>query len=528
MAKILVIGYERMHYLVEEVIKEKFPYNTNIEIERIELERKILDQLYKTRQKHTAPLVITSDRISLFLKRRLPHLPLISVDVSDNELFKKLEEARQISDKIVIMDFYKSRKVPECSHKLNADIKQETFLTARDIELRLRELKKQGWYVIIGGNLECNLALGIDLKPIYIYGKETVAQAIDKSYPIMEKCLLQESATSESKKHFFINVPPKIQTFSSRYTFDDIIGESNSIKEVIKLAQIYAKSEAPCLITGETGTGKELFAHSIHNASFRAGGPFVPVNCTALPESLLESELFGYEEGAFTGARKGGKSGLLELAQGGTLFLDEIGELPLAFQAKLLRVLQEKEIVRLGGTKFIPINFRLIAATNKDLEKSVLQGKFREDLYYRLAVLQLRLPPLKERGEDCWLLFKNFLLEKCPLVAGLLTKVRFEVMQILKTNQWRGNVREISNVAERVAAFVNVTAENLTTETLVCFIRNALSSNDSLRDKNEVKKSINLEVIKQAIAEANGCKSKAAKKLGISRTTLWRITCRSN
>lgn len=328
----------------------------------------------------------------------------------------------------------------------------------------------------------------------------------------------------QPKTFLYLSEPSKIQTFASRYTFDDIIGDSDAIKEAINLAKIYAKSEAPCLLVGETGTGKELFAHSIHRASFRARGPFVPVNCTAFPESLLESELFGYEEGAFTGAKKGGKLGLLELAQGGTLFLDEIGELPLAVQAKLLRVLQEKEIVRLGGTKFIPINFRLIAATNRNLEKAVLQGRFREDLYYRLAVLQIRLPSLKDRGEDCWLLFEKFLSDKCPEVIVLLKKIKPQIIQILRNHQWQGNVREVFNVTERVAAFVNIISDNLTAEAFLGFVKKALSDNrNCLAHENEYKKRIELEAIKQAIEEANGCKSEAAKKLGISRTTLWRI-----
>jgi len=199
--------------------------------------------------------------------------------------------------------------------------------------------------------------------------------------------------------------------FVAKTTLDGILGNSELIQEVKKDAFLYGQSDSTVLIVGESGTGKELFAQGIHNVSPRAKRPFVAVNCAALPENLLESELFGYEEGSFTGAKKGGKPGLFELAHGGTIFLDEIGEMPLPLQARLLRVLEEHEVLRIGGTRILPVNIRVVAATNRDLWEMVIQQRFREDLYYRLNVLRLRLSPLRLRKEDIPLLIGKFLSE---------------------------------------------------------------------------------------------------------------------
>ncbi len=225
--------------------------------------------------------------------------------------------------------------------------------------------------------------------------------------------------------------------------FTDIVG-GQEIQKTIKLAKKMALSDAPILLEGESGTGKELFAQAIHNYSKRSG-PFVPINCASLSEELLESELFGYVEGAFTGAKKGGKLGLFEVANGGTIFLDEISELSLALQSKLLRVLQEKEIIRVGGVQLIPVNVRVIAATNGNLFEMMESGKFRMDLFYRISTFQLRLPPLRERIEDLEMLI-NFLISK----NGYDIFIRKEVLQTLKKYKWPGNIREVENFIDYV------------------------------------------------------------------------------
>lgn len=229
------------------------------------------------------------------------------------------------------------------------------------------------------------------------------------------------------------------------YTFDQIVGQSPSLIQAISKAKKMAKNNRSILITGENGTGKELFAHSIHQESPRCNGPFVAINCASFPENLLESEIFGYEEGAFTGARKGGKPGVFEIADGGTIFLDEIGDISPAIQVRLLRVLQEKQVVRVGATNVLSVDVRVIAATNKNLEEAVKQGRFREDLYYRLNVLPIEIPPLRERKDDIPLLLQHHL--------NLLGEQRAwsdEVLQRFWTYDWPGNIRELINVVEYV------------------------------------------------------------------------------
>lgn len=231
--------------------------------------------------------------------------------------------------------------------------------------------------------------------------------------------------------------------YTAKYTFDDIIGESQAMVETCRMARKMAKTNSAIVITGESGTGKELLASAIHNASLRASGPYIAINCAAMPENLLESELFGYENGAFTGAKKGGKLGLFECAHGGTLFLDEMEGMSPALQVKLLRVLQEKEVMRLGGTKIIHVDVRIIAATNVDMEAMVRDGAIRKDLYYRLNTMELTLPPLRRRREDIPLLIRHIQTE-----IGANFVLSQPVMNQIMAHDWDGNVRELKNYVE--------------------------------------------------------------------------------
>ncbi|MBP2636710.1 MAG: norR 27 [Firmicutes bacterium] len=234
-----------------------------------------------------------------------------------------------------------------------------------------------------------------------------------------------------------------------KYTFENIVGNSDQMEWLRGIAAKAAKGRSTVLILGESGTGKELFAHAVHNASQRRENPFIKVNCAALPEHLLEAELFGYEEGAFTGARKGGKPGKFELANGGTIFLDEIGEMTPAMQVKLLRVLQEREVEHLGGTKTIKLDIRVIAATNRDLEEMIEQNRFRQDLYYRLNIFSLNIPPLRERTEDIPLLCKVLLEKINNQVEHWVEGIAPDALGLLMQYSWPGNVRELENVLER-------------------------------------------------------------------------------
>lgn len=231
----------------------------------------------------------------------------------------------------------------------------------------------------------------------------------------------------------------------AKHYFDDIIHESEVVKRTIDIAKSYSDVDSNILIIGETGTGKEMYSQSIHNHSSRKNKPFVAINCAALPESLLESELFGYAEGAFTGAMKGGKQGIFELAHQGTLFLDEIGEISPSLQSRLLRVLQEREVMRIGDDKVIPVDVRIIAATNKNLLEMVKNNEFREDLYYRLSVLDLHLPSLREYKDDIPLLVHHFVRS---FTKNEPVQITDEAMERLKQEQWEGNIRQLQNFCE--------------------------------------------------------------------------------
>lgn len=315
----------------------------------------------------------------------------------------------------------------------------------------------------------------------------------------------------------------------AKYHFDDIIGQSDQMLKAKLKAQKFAKANANVLILGESGTGKELFAQSIHNASNRANQPFVAVNCAAIPENLLESEFFGYSDGAFTGALKGGKAGLFEVAHNGTIFLDEIGELPLSMQAKLLRVLQEKNVRRVGSANGIPIDVRVISATNVNLMEMVKCGDFRMDLYYRIAVLNLFLPNLNERKGDIQLLFKRFIIQFNPSLYPFIEQHFEDVLPMLESHSWEGNVREFENTIERLFAYLDAEDE-VTKDILLEYMDESIQENYYLLNEaqsvnetfQQTMKELELTKIQEVLQRTNGNKQEAAKLLGISRSTLWR------
>ena len=303
----------------------------------------------------------------------------------------------------------------------------------------------------------------------------------------------------------------------AKYAFNDILGDSPAIRSTIQIARSYAASRASVLILGETGTGKELFAQSIHNASDRRDGPFVAINCAAVSNSLLESELFGYEAGSFTGASRGGREGVFELAHGGTLFLDEIGEIPRETQVELLRVLQEKEIRRVGGSRVIPVDVRIIAATNKDLLQETVEGRFREDLHYRLDVLDLKLPPLRERGDDVKILGLH-LFRQLPGGKDPIMQSQFlYLLEQAGPYQWYGNIRELQNFVERANILMrNAGASSVTVSDILR--RRAEPAPEPCQETE----SRDRRAIEAALHNHPGSMADAARSLGCSRQTLWR------
>ena len=321
----------------------------------------------------------------------------------------------------------------------------------------------------------------------------------------------------------------------AKKNFDNIIGESRVLKKTIDTAKQYAKTESTILLSGETGTGKEMFAQSIHNFSRRKLNPFIAINCAALPKSILESELFGYAGGAFTGAKAGGKAGVFEQAHKGTVFLDEITEIPLDVQAKLLRVIQEKEITRIGDNRIIPIDIRIIAACNKDLYEEVKNKRFREDLYYRICVLELKIPPLRDRKEDIPLLFNHYLH-----YYNFLTD---KAKRFVRNYSWPGNVRQLINITERANAINNKNQiDEDTISELISLKEDIIKERPVGNESNPYKydtsfleeltgtrlqaegllKSLEKRVILDVLEKTGGNRERAAAILGISITTLWR------
>lgn len=312
----------------------------------------------------------------------------------------------------------------------------------------------------------------------------------------------------------------------AKITFHEIIGENEQFLNSIYEAKLAAHSESTVLLMGESGTGKDLFAQAIHNESHRRQHPFLAMNCGGIPRDLLGSELFGYVEGAFTGARKGGSAGKFELADGGTLFLDEIGEMSLEMQVLLLRVLQNREVIRIGGAKVVPVDVRIIAATNKNLKQEVEKGNFRKDLYFRLNVMPILIPNLNERKSDIPLLVDYFSKQLAYRLQRKTPTISSEVMDLLTNYEWQGNVRELQNIMER--AIIKSTKNDLTLDLFPQEIYSMKAIQDDMRLFLPKKDALKKQALVDSIRKYNGNFSRAAKYLGISRSTLYRQMKRYN
>ncbi|MCL6611339.1 MAG: sigma 54-interacting transcriptional regulator [Peptococcaceae bacterium] len=364
-----------------------------------------------------------------------------------------------------------------------------------------------------------------------VYDGDKLAGAVAVFRDASEMLVLQEKL---KKTEHEVN---KVKNLSERYFSEvlelrnrmleikDMVFESPQIKRVLDMVLRVATVDSTVLVTGETGVGKEIFAKIIHRGSRRSNGPFVAVNCGAIPENILESELFGYEKGAFTGAGKDGKIGLMEVAQGGTLFLDEIADLPLGLQVKLLRVLQERKITRVGGLRPIDVDIRIIAATNKDLKDMVKQRIFREDLYYRLNVVPISIPPLRERKEDIVPL-TQFFLQKYNKKFSASKRLTTEVFHFFETYAWPGNVREMENLIERLVVCSKYPEITLNDETILEYFGERICNEgqiafDGMMELQEARSIVEKQLIKKAI-DFYGSARKAAGALGVDHSTILR------
>lgn len=356
--------------------------------------------------------------------------------------------------------------------------------------------------------------------PVVAFAHSDLKKAVESmrlgASDYLEKPLTAEILSQVVARH-------KKKILSNKYGFDEIIGNSPAMQEVFGLIKKAAASESNVLITGESGTGKELIARAIHRWSPRNERSFMTINCSAIPDTLLESELFGFEKGAFTGAQYQ-KKGLLEQSDGGTVFFDEIGDVSPLFQTKVLRVLQEGEIMRIGGMRQLKVDLRIITATNRDLKAACQRGNFREDLYYRLNVINIHLPPLRDRMEDVPLLSKHFVQKHAPKRKDILIKcISGEAMSILLEHSYAGNVRELENIIERAISFAN--ASEILPSDLPASLRQTQAPSRPRSATTRLREALSMvekETISAALIESNGNISRAASALGMYRQQLQR------
>ena len=462
-------------------------------------------------------VVIAAGSNAAWLKGRVA-VPVVAAKASGYDVMKALARARRVSPRIGVISY--QAPLPELADfaaTFHLELAQRTYVTREDARAAVHELKAAGIAVIVGAGLITDLAEEAGLTGVFLYSAASIRQAFDDALELARLTRL-EAGRGRRKR-----VEQR-----TRRGLNDLRGESPAMERLRQTVVLYARSPSTVLIEGETGSGKELVAQAIHRESPRRGAqrPFVAVNCGALAESLLESELFGHEEGAFTGARRGGHAGLFEAANGGTLFLDEIGEMPLALQTRLLRVLEEREVMRVGGTRPVPIEVRVISATHCDLEARVREGRFRADLFYRLAVLRLALPPLRARGPDIaplaeWSLKGALAALEARPHPNLAAEIA-ACAPLLAAYAWPGNVRELRNLMERVALFLAAEPLQSLTPGFLLSVAPELGRQPAPAPDAPPSPSLLRESTAAVLARFGGQRDLAAEHLGISRTTLWR------
>lgn len=549
MSKIIVTSaYPELTILVGELAQELC-----IDINVIEavLEEAVIEasQLVEINEAE----VIVSRGATAELLRQNFSLPVISLAASEFDIFQALAKALSISEQIGYLNhpFLTDQEfISKAQLMLGQEIKYYPYRTMQELSGQMEKAHHDGCEVVVGGGhwgLCLANAFGMVGQLIYS-SRSTVAGALIQAKELAEFSQIKKREEEHQRKS------SAAKGLVAHYRFSDLIG--SALKDTIAKAQRFSLVEATVLIWGESGTGKELFAQSIHAGGPRRNGPFVALNCVAVPESLLESELFGYHEGTFTGAKKGGKRGLFELANGGTLFLDEISKMSLNLQAGLLRVLQTKEVRRIGGDRVISVDVRIIAASNEDLQAAVDAGQFRADLYYRLNVLNLYLPSLRQRRQDIPDLVE-YILGKLAIKLGYRPVLSKEFAKAIIDYHWPGNVRQLENVLERYAVLVGEGEGLVLSELLISFPELRLLLNDSeevfmvpnpalnlsgfaicsspvlpIKPINNDLETINirlgtlaemeLQLIDAVMDSCQGNKSTAVSLLNISRTTLWK------
>ena len=467
-------------------------------------------------------VVIAAGSNGAYLKGRVS-APVIVAKASGYDVLKALSRARKVSPRIGVISYQQALpELADFSATFGLTIDQRSYVTQEDARAAIKEMKAAGIEVIVGAGLITDLTEEAGMNSVFLYSAASIRQAFDDALEVARLTHLEANR---------IRRGPAQEARRARRGLNDLRGESEAMERLRQTVVLYARSPATVLIQGETGSGKELVAQAIHREGPRSLGanrPFVAVNCGAIAESLLESELFGHEEGAFTGARRGGHAGLFEAANGGTLFLDEIGEMPLALQTRLLRVLEEREVMRVGGTRPVPIEVRVISATHCDLESRVREGRFRADLFYRLAVLRLALPPLRARTADIaplaeWSLKGALAALGARPHPNLHAEVR-ACAPLLERHAWPGNVRELRNLMERLALFLAAEPLQALTPSFLLGLAPELGRVPEAAQPAALPAAAPpaRERVAEVLARFGGQRDAAARHLGISRTTLWR------
>jgi PAS domain S-box-containing protein len=534
--QIAIVGFEPFTYGIDGLANIM---DINIEVHTLKKEwynqkDKIKNELLSIKDKGFNCIV--GDNISVKITKEM-NLKAFLIRSGKEAITKAILEAKKIAE-VRKTEIEKAKRVHAIIEYANEGIISiDEDANIRNFNPRAEEIFAKEGYKIIDKNIndilpELNLNKYMNehhntLSKIWDFkGKEIVGNVIPIFIDNKSKGLVITVQETDNIRKVEEKIRKKLylKGYTAENTFNHIIGESEVILAKIEEAKDYAQVKLPLLILGETGTGKELFAQAVHNYSSRSNRPFVAFNCAALPEDLLESELFGYVKGAFTGADNKGKAGLFEQAHGGTLFLDEIGEISKSIQSRLLRVFEERKIRRIGDDKNTPVDVRLILATNRNLINLVRDGKFREDLFYRINVLSLDIPPLRERKEDIPILTKYFIKKSQIKTNKLIQSISNKGLDYLKSYNWPGNVRQLENVIEKliIRSVDGYISFDLVKEAVESIKYPNQDKSDIRWNLNKSLEAIENDIIKAVLAEENYNKKATADRLGIGRTTLWR------
>ncbi|WP_141739073.1 MULTISPECIES: propionate catabolism operon regulatory protein PrpR [Stenotrophomonas] len=463
----------------------------------------------RLRREH-CDVVIAGGSNAAYLRSRL-EVPLVPIQANGFDLMEALARARRIAPRIGLVTH--ASDVPSFNsfqHSFGLDIEHRRFVTREDARDCIADLRANGIEVIVGTGMAIDHAEQVGLPGVLLYSADSVRHAFEHALELTQTLARSGAA------------PPRRRAAAARRAERPLLlGDSAPMQQVRERIALYAPHDSTVLVTGATGTGKELVARQLHASSGRSGR-FVALNCGAISESLLEAELFGYTEGAFTGARRGGRVGLVEAADGGTLFLDEIGELPLPLQTRLLRVLEEREVLRVGATEPTPVDVRVVAATLQALESLVQAQRFRRDLYYRLAALRIALPTLQERPQDVPVLLEHFFQQ----LGQRPSPLDEEATQRLCAYAWPGNVRELRNLVDRLRIHWPLQAGALGVAQLQTWLPELQQALPAAAGAASALPAIATRpsptVLQQWLDDHQGNREQLAARLGVSRTTLWR------